>query len=130
MPKYEIDYSKTIIYKIHHKEKPELFYIGHTTNFDSRKYQHQQACNSKKSPSKGIFYYMIDMHGGWDNFEMNPIKQVECKNRIEALIQEQKAIDELGATLNKHSAYKSSTRTENKQRFNNNIPTVVPLKNI
>ena len=127
MPLNAIDYSKTIIYKIQHKEKPELFYIGHTTNFDSRKYQHQLACNSKKHPSKGMLYLMIHIHGGWSKFEMNPIKQVECNNRIGALIEEQKAIDELGATLNYNSAYKSGNRKENRDRFNNNIPDVIHL---
>ena len=47
MPINNIDYTKTIIYKIQHKEKPEWLYIGHTTNYDSRKYQHQKASNDK-----------------------------------------------------------------------------------
>ena len=130
MPKYDIDYSNTIIYKIQHREKPELFYIGHTTNFDSRKYQHQQACNSKKCPSKSSLYLMIHIHGGWSNFDMHPIKQVECKSRIEALIEEQKAIDELGATLNRNSAHKSDTRTNNRERYLNHIPNIIHLKGV
>ena len=127
MPIYNIDYSKTIIYKIQHIEKPELFYIGHTTNYDSRKYQHQRACNSETRPSKGMLYMMIRIHGGWDKFEMRPVKQIECKNRIEALIEEQKAIDELGATLNYNCVYKSTTKKELRKRFNDNIPNIIPI---
>ena len=37
MPRVIMDYSKTIIYKIQNQDKPELLYIGHTTNFNERK---------------------------------------------------------------------------------------------
>ena len=130
MPLIPIDYSKTIIYKIQHTEKPELFYIGHTTNYDSRKYQHQQACNSEKRPSKGVLYLMIRIHGGWDKFVMSPIRQVECKSRIDALIEEQKSIDELGATLNYNASCKSTTSKEQRKRFNDHIPNTVPINRI
>jgi len=101
MPLNKIDYSKTIIYKIQHKEKRELFYVGHTTNFECRKYQHQKA--TKEGPSN--FYTSIRSNGGWDMFEMVPIKQVDCLDRIAALIEEQKAIDDMKPTLNTTSAH-------------------------
>ena len=42
MPKNEIDYSNTIIYKIFCKNKNiNEVYIGHTTNLIKRKYQHK-----------------------------------------------------------------------------------------
>ena len=112
MPLNDIDYSKTIIYKIQHIEKPELVYVGHTTNFTSRKSQH------KKSLAKGTsdIYNCIRKNGGWECFEMYPIKQVSCKNRIEALIEEQKTIDELKAVLNKNKAYKQCVSDEEKER--------------
>ena len=108
MPINNIDYSKTIIYKIQHKEKPELIYIGHTTNYDSRKSQHKKASNDNLPSSP--FYKRIKDCGGWNNFMMSPIKQVNCTSRIDALIEEQKVIDELGATLNYCPSHKATAK--------------------
>jgi predicted GIY-YIG superfamily endonuclease len=47
MPKVPIDYKNTIIYKIEHIEDDNLVYVGHTTNWDRRKYQHKQRCKMK-----------------------------------------------------------------------------------
>jgi len=122
MPLTPIDYSKTIIYKIQHKEKPELFYIGHTTNFDSRKYQHSKA-------HKGILYIMIRAHGGWESFEMLPVKQVDCKNRIDALIAEQRMIDELKATMNYSNPHTKTAqfRSSTQERFIKHLPDIMPV---
>ena len=45
MPKVEIDYSQTIIYKICCKD-PNItdIYIGHTSNFIQRKHNHKTNC--------------------------------------------------------------------------------------
>ena len=51
MPKTDIDYSNTIIYKITCKNVlVNDVYVGHTTNFVQRKYAHKQGCINKKSP--------------------------------------------------------------------------------
>ena len=57
MPKVDIDYSNTIIYKIVCVD-PLIkdLYIGHTTNFVQRKYAHKQTCN-KRSRS-GIYRHI------------------------------------------------------------------------
>ena len=45
MPKVEIDYSNTIIYKISCKDIAiKEVYVGHTTNFVQRKHTHKQSC--------------------------------------------------------------------------------------
>ena len=49
MPRLVSDYSKGLIYKIHHEDKEELIYIGSTTNFTNRKYTHKSSCNNEKS---------------------------------------------------------------------------------
>ena len=41
------NYSKSMIYKIEHMNKPELLYVGSTTDFVRRKAQHKQNCNSE-----------------------------------------------------------------------------------
>ena len=50
MPKTDIDYSNTIIYKITCNDvSVKEVYVGHTTNFVQRKHAHKQACNNEKS---------------------------------------------------------------------------------
>ena len=102
MPKTEIDYSKTIIYKIQHIINNELLYIGHTTNFTKRKTQHKsKAISDKYKDTKQTkVYTMIRANGGWESFEMTPIKTVCCLNSVEALIEEEKCRVEFNANLN------------------------------
>ena len=41
---------------------------------------------------------------------MAPIKEINCESRMHALIEEQKAIDELGATLNYCYSHKATAK--------------------
>ena len=52
MPKTQINYSSTIMYKICCKDTliTEI-YIGHTTNFIQRKNQHKISCNNERTES-------------------------------------------------------------------------------
>ena len=76
MPNNNIDYSNTVIYIIQHISKKDLLYIGHTTDFKVRKYHHKN--NSKDGTKK--LYTSIRENGGWTEFEMRPIKTINCKN--------------------------------------------------
>ena len=50
MPKTEIDYSNTVIYKITCKDQNiSDLYVGNTTNFVQRKHAHKQSCTNEKS---------------------------------------------------------------------------------
>ena len=104
MPINNIDYAETIIYKIQHKENPELIYIGHTTNFDSRKYQHQKASNDKNQSSP--FYKRIQDNGGWNNWVMIEIEKFPCNDGNEARSRERYWCETLCATLNDRTPYK------------------------
>jgi len=129
MPLNNIDYSKTIIYKIQHKEKKELFYVGHTTNFDSRKYQHKTSADlSKKSSSTSKLYNVVRENGGWGEFDMIPIRQVECSNRIGALIEEQRAMDELKPTMNEVVAHNPNYKSHKKKPCDPDAPVVINKK--
>jgi hypothetical protein len=102
MPKIDIDYSNTIIYKISCKD-PSIkdVYVGHTTNFVQRKHSHKQNCVNEKSPShKCKLYKVIRENGGWNNWIMEIIKFFNCKNQYEARIKEQECFVSLNATLN------------------------------
>ena len=87
MPKEEIDYSNTIIYKIYCKnENITDFYVGHTTNFIQRKSLHKLRCNGNNN--KLCFYTIIRKNGGWDNWNMTEIAKYNCKDIFEAHIRE------------------------------------------
>ncbi len=102
MPKTDIDYSKTIIYKITCKDKTITdVYVGHTTNFVQRKHTHKQNCvNIKAASYKCKLYEVIRSNGGWNNWYMEIINFFECKDHYEARKKEQEYFIMLNATLN------------------------------
>jgi hypothetical protein len=102
MPKKEIDYSNTIIYKIGCKNAAVMdIYVGHTTNFVQRKYAHKQNCNNIESPNHMCkLYKIIRENGGWNNWKMEAIAVHNCCDHYEAMKKENEYFYSLGATLN------------------------------
>ena len=102
MPKTEIDYSNTIIYKIVCKDtNVSDLYVGHTINFVQRKRAHKQSCISNKSPNYNCkVYEVIRNNGGWNNWNMDIIHFFNCKDQFEARQKEQEYFVSLNATLN------------------------------
>ena len=77
MPKKEVDYSNTIIYKIYCRDDTiNDVYIGHTTNFIQRKYAHKTACNNSSNALK--IYSTIRLNGGWDKWDIIEIAKYNC----------------------------------------------------
>ena len=102
MPKLEIDYSNTIIYKITCIE-PTItdVYVGHTTNFVQRKYAHKQSCTNQNTANyKCKLYEVIRNNGGWENWKMEIINFYNCHDHYEARKKEQEYFISLKATLN------------------------------
>jgi len=109
MPKDNIDYSNTIIYKIYCKDKNITdIYVGHTTNFTKRKCTHKSNCNNltNEQLSKTKIYKIIRENGGWDNWDMVEIAKYNCKDVTEARIKEQIHYEELQSNLNSLQPYK------------------------
>jgi hypothetical protein len=97
MPKVEIDYSNTLIYKITCKDVTITdVYVGHTTNFVQRKYAHKQNCIKEQCK----LYTTIRNNGGWANWTMEIIGFFNCKDHYEARQKEQEYFELLHATLN------------------------------
>ena len=102
MPKSEIDYSNTIIYKITCKNHQVTdVYVGHTTNFVQRKHLHKICCINNTSPIYNCkLYEVIRKNGGWSNWKMEIITVVNCSNHDEAIQKEEEYFNILNATLN------------------------------
>ena len=117
MPKTEIDYSNTIIYKITCKN-PTItdVYVGHTTNFVQRKHAHKQNCKNNKSANhKCKLYAVICANGGWENWQMEIINFFNCADHYAARKKEQEYFIELNANLNSIEPFpKPKVETENK----------------
>jgi hypothetical protein len=108
MPKELIDYSNTIIYKIYCKDiNVTDVYVGHTTNFTKRKYQHKISSNNIKKKLK--IYNIIRNNGGWDNWDMIEIAKYNCKDATEARIKEQQHYVLLNSSLNSNPPYVDNT---------------------
>lgn len=101
MPKHEIDYSNTIIYKITCKTSAVTdLYVGHTTNFVQRKHAHKQNCiNSKMANYHCKVYEVIRANGGWSNWSMEILNFYKCQDHYEARIKEHEYIVSLKANL-------------------------------
>lgn len=102
MPKKPMDYSKTIIYKLVCNDLNVTdLYVGHTTDFKSRKATHKSSVeninhkdyNSKKST-------FIRERGGFDNWSMIQIELYPCNDVHEACARERYWYEILGGTLN------------------------------
>ena len=102
MPIDVIDYSNTVFYKIYCKDPAvKDLYVGHTTNFVQRKYNHKRTCIKENDANHHLkVYKFIREHGGWDNWKMEMIGYKDCYDHYEARKVEQKYFETLQATLN------------------------------
>lgn len=132
MPYKVANYKNGKIYKIEHLEKPELVYIGSTTQFNRRKANHKRACNNITGSSYNYkLYDMIRLNGGWNEFKMMVIKEYSCNNKTELLIEEEKHRKEYQASLNKIRAYRTEEETKqyNKEYATDNITKIIEYQN-
>jgi len=126
MPKVEIDYSNTIIYKITCKD-PNItdVYVGHTTNFIQRKHAHKQCCiNNKSSNYNCKLYQVIRNNGGWTNWSMEIVNFFNCKDHYEARKKEQEYFELLHATLNSIEPM-PKPKVKPEKGINDNIPNLM-----
>ena len=109
MPKNPIDYQNTIIYKIEHIVKEDLIYVGHTTNWDRRKYSHKQRCLKENNSKHNLkLYQMMRGNGGWEMFRMIEIEKYPCNDKREAEKRECEVMKKLKASLNTMNSYVSN----------------------
>ena len=133
MPRQPTNYSNTIIYKIVCKDLSVTdVYVGHTTDFKTRKYCHKSYCKNKNKCYNLKVYEFIRENGGWLNFDMIEIeKYTECKDSNEARTRERYWYEQLNAKLNSYRPLRTeeeikeikkewgkNNRKENKEEFN------------
>lgn len=96
-----------VMYKIIPKNINLIYcYVGHTTDFPSRKYQHKLACINETHTKMHLkLYQVIRENGGYNEWEMVEIEKINNKTNLEARIREQELIIEHKANLNTLNAY-------------------------
>jgi len=99
-----VDYTKSIIYKLCSKD-PNVtdIYVGSTTNFRSRKYDHKSKCNNKSETNKKYnlkVYKFIRDNGGFENWEMIMLQEYSCENKKQLQSRERYYIELLKSSLN------------------------------
>ena len=125
MPIRNIDFSKTIIYKIVCKDlNIKDCYVGSTTNFIQRKSSHRACC--KKSQVK--IYVTIRDNEGWDNWEMIEIEKYPCLDSNEATKRERYYYELLNATLNSHNPNKPRTEWYDENKDNVKAKRIEKMK--
>jgi hypothetical protein len=125
MPKVDMNYSNTIIYKIVCKDiNIKECYVGQTTNFSKRKYNHKSDCSNINSKHSNVYIYQfIKENGNWDNWDMIEIEKYNAVDKLDAAKRERYWIETLQATLNKiiptrtEKEYKKEYRQENKDKI-------------
>ena len=77
-------------------------YVGHTTDFITRKNCHKRVCNNPNSKNYNLpLYKFIRDNQGWDNVDMI-FTETQCLNSsLEAIKRERELIEELKPSLNK-----------------------------
>jgi hypothetical protein len=121
MPKKEIDYSNTVIYKIVCNDLTITeCYVGHTTNFIQRKHKHKFSCSSNTHIAYNYkIYQFIRANGGWDNWSMIEIEKFSCKDINEATARERHWYEILNSNLNsKYPARKKKECNANYRKIN------------
>jgi hypothetical protein len=119
MPKIQMNYSRTKFYKIVCRDLTITeTYVGHTTNWTKRKYQHKHNCCNENSKIYNLrVYTFIRENGNFDNWDMILIEEYSCENKLQAKQRERYWIKTLNATLNTNipSRTKNEWKEENKE---------------
>lgn len=102
MTRIAINYSNTVMYKIVCKDLNITdCYVGHTTMFSKRKYQHKMICNNPNGKFYNFkVYETIRQNGGWDNWEIIEIEKYPCNDNNEARARERYWFETLNSNLN------------------------------
>lgn len=110
-------YDQSIIYKLCCKDTNITdIYVGSTTAFKNRKYQHKRSCNNEKGKNYNYkVYIFIRDNGGFDNWDMIEIEKYKATDKRDLEKRERYYIESLKSSLNKNIP----TRTIKEYQLNN-----------
>jgi hypothetical protein len=121
MPLTKVDYTKAVIYKIYCLDETiKDCYIGLTTDFIRRKYNHKH-CSQLKNLK---LYNVIREYGGWDNWKIEIIYKFEndeCVDKCYCEKIETNFINEHVATLNSN---KFDRKKYDKEWYSENLERI------
>ena len=105
---------------LHRPDRPRGVHWS-TTNFRKRKNQHKECCTNASSKKHGYpVYNYIRENGGWDNWDMVQVAEVNAKDKRELHATERRYVEQLGATLNRQVPTKTR-----KQYYDDNRDKIV-----
>ena len=110
MPRRQMDYSTTHFYKIVCRDLDvKDMYVGHTTDFKTRKGCHKRVCNNSNDKQHNrSLYNCIREYGGWENWDMVLIETKALNNSLEARKRQREHKEDQKPSLNEINAYRSS----------------------
>ena len=96
------DYLNTVIYKIVCNDLSITdLYVGHTTDYTTRKSTHKSHCNNDWDDKHNYkIYQIIRTNGGWSNWDMYEIEKFPCLDGNEARARERHWYETLNANMN------------------------------
>ena len=97
------DFGNSTIYHIRVISTKQVVYVGSTTDFKERCYNHKSSCKNGTSP----IYTYIREQGGYELFEIVPVSVLQLTHEIELRMEEQLELEKYTDTLNAQNAYTS-----------------------
>ncbi len=106
------------VYKIYHRDRPDMFYIGSTSDtLTKRWYRHRCDCTKHPNDKRAFFEYLRLYN--FDAFGIVALKQMPYTSKRNLMLQEDLLIQELKPKLNTNRAYLSP---EDKKLYRKNLP--------
>jgi len=116
-----VNYNNSIVYKLCCKD-PEItdIYVGSTTDFTKRKWNHKSNCNNENTKKYNfIVYEFIRRHGNWENWDMIQIETYNADDKRDLESRERHWIELLKSSLNKTVPTQTAVEQKAKYYINN-----------
>lgn len=116
------DFSNCYIYYIKSMDGV-VHYVGSTSNMNSRKSKHKYNCSHEHCEHYHLdIYQYIRNNGGWESFEIVPIRKIEnISNKTDLLIAERAEMEKFSGLKNMRGSYLSTEEHLEKKRESNKI---------
>ena len=107
------------IYKILCDDLSDFNYVGSTQAFRNRKCQHKSRCNNEKDNAYNRkLYTTIRDNGGWENWRMVCVEEIELESKRQAEAKEEEWRMKLNGNLNSKRCYITEEQKKEEHRDN------------